>query len=62
MYTCVLIIDDHLNITVSPAAVLLVGYGTHKELFSTKPYWLIKNRCGIILSSGRTHMMQGHAD
>ena len=29
---------------VSHAAVLLVGYGTHKGLFSTKPYWLIKNR------------------
>ena len=24
--------------------MLLVGYGTHKGLFSTKPYWLIKNR------------------
>lgn len=27
-------------------AILLVGYGTHKSLFSTKPYWLIKNSWG----------------
>ena len=27
-------------------AILLVGYGTEKTLFGSKPYWLIKNRCG----------------
>ena len=25
-------------------AILLVGYGTEKTLFGSKPYWLIKNR------------------
>ena len=27
-------------------AVLLVGYGSHKGLFGTKPYWLVKNSWG----------------
>lgn len=27
-------------------AVLLVGYGMHKGLFRTEPYWLVKNSWG----------------
>ena len=32
-----------LSSTVS-TAVLLVGYGTEKSIFSTKSFWLVKNR------------------
>ena len=35
----------YLPLFVLLSAVLLVGYGTHKSLFGTKPYWLVKNRC-----------------
>lgn len=37
-------------------AVLLVGYGVDKGLWSTKPYWLVKNSWG---EKGYFRMVRG---
>ena len=35
-----------VNVLFYIAAVLIVGFGTEKDLFSTKPYWKVKNSWG----------------